>query len=264
MKLIKNPWDKLLYSLVSSSKNSIRITSPFVKYNITNSVLNSKPTKTTLALITSFKLMNYYTKVSDLNALELILSKNGDIKNFQKLHSKVYIFDDKSAIITSSNLTNGGLIKNFEYGIFIEEHNLVNNIVNDFEELYANEITGSITLQEILQAKEIISKVPPSKPIVLREIETKKELEITDIYTGGVDSIKSSLSGWKLEVFNCLLDIPKDFFTLGELNKFISRLKKLFPHNYNIEAKIRQQLQNLRDIGLVQFLGRGSYQKLWK
>ncbi|RPI66476.1 MAG: restriction endonuclease, partial [Ignavibacteriales bacterium] len=65
-------------------------------------------------------------------------------------------------------------------------------------------------------------------------------------------------------VFNCLLDIPKDFFTLGELNKFVPRLKKIFPHNYNIEAKIRQQLQNLRDIGLVQFLGKGNYQKLWK
>jgi len=264
MKLIKNPWYKLFYSLISSSKKSIKITSPFIKYAIVDHLLNSKLSNKRLSIITSFKLMNFYLKESDLTALEMILKKKGEVKNFQKLHSKIYIFDEKSAIITSSNLTNGGLIKNFEYGIFIEEGNLVNRIVKDFEELYTNEITGNITLQEILKAKEIISKVPSTKPIVLPEIETKREIEITDIYTGGVDSIKSSLSGWKLEVFNCLLDIPKDFFTLGELNKFVPRLKKIFPHNYNIEAKIRQQLQNLRDIGLVQFLGKGNYQKLWK
>ncbi|MFA6309249.1 MAG: hypothetical protein WC677_05850 [Clostridia bacterium] len=32
----------------------------------------------------------------------------------------------------------------------------------------------------------------------------------------------------------------------------------------NIEAKIRQQLQLLRDLGLVKFEGNGVYKKLWK
>jgi hypothetical protein len=208
--------------------------------------------------------MNYYTKVSDLNALELILNKKGDIKNFQKLHSKIYIFDNKTAIISSGNLTKGGLITNYEYGILIEEYDFVKKVINDFEKLYESNITGNITIEKINQAKEIISKVPSSKPIELPDIELKKEVELTDIYTGGIDSIKSSLIGWKLEVFNCLLDIPKDYFTLRELDKFIPHLRELFPRNYNIEAKIRQQLQNLRDIGLVQFLGKGKYQKLWK
>ncbi len=264
MKLIKNPWDKLFYDLVRSCKMSIKITSPFVKYNTVNLLLDSKRIKTTLSLVTSFKLMNFYSKVSDLDALELILIKKGNVKNFQKLHSKIYIFDDKAAIVTSSNLTRGGLVGNFEYGVLIEEMQDVHKVTNDFEKLYNSEITGNIEIEEINQAKEIISKVPSSKPIVLPEIEGKKELEINDIYTGGVDSIKSSLSGWKLEVFSCLLDIQRDFFTLNDLNKFLPRLKKLFPRNYNIEAKIRQQLQNLRDIGLVEFLGKGRYQKLWK
>jgi type II restriction enzyme len=33
----------------------------------------------------------------------------------------------------------------------------------------------------------------------------------------------------------------------------------LHPQNRNIEAKIRQQLQMLRDHGLIEFLGNGRY-----
>jgi len=31
-----------------------------------------------------------------------------------------------------------------------------------------------------------------------------------------------------------------------------------------VEAKIRQQLQELRDLGLIEFIDRGVYRKLWK
>ena len=33
------------------------------------------------------------------------------------------------------------------------------------------------------------------------------------------------------------------------------------PNNNNIRAKIRQQLQQLRDRGIISFLGNGRYQK---
>jgi type II restriction enzyme len=36
-------------------------------------------------------------------------------------------------------------------------------------------------------------------------------------------------------------------------------LAKLHPHNAHVRDKIRQQLQVLRDLGLLEFLGGGSY-----
>jgi type II restriction enzyme len=36
------------------------------------------------------------------------------------------------------------------------------------------------------------------------------------------------------------------------------------PDNRNIKDKIRQQLQYLRDLGLIEFKERGVYRKLWK
>jgi type II restriction enzyme len=51
---------------------------------------------------------------------------------------------------------------------------------------------------------------------------------------------------------------------LNEVNKFESHLKQIYPQNKHISDKIRQQLQYLRDLGLIEFLGSGNYKKLWQ
>jgi HKD family nuclease len=263
MRTIKNPSYDLIFSLINNSKKTIKITSPFIKENVVNSLFKNINNSISISLITSFKLMNYYLKVSDLSALELILNLNGTISNFQKLHSKIYIFDDEVAIITSGNLTNGGLLTNYEYGVLIEEEQYLKNIVFDFNLLLNHELTGEIFATEINQAKDIIAKAPKHNKIVLPEVQKENQFEDIEIFTGGTDSITSSLNGWKLEVFKCLLKISNSKFTLGDIYNFIPYLQRTFPENKNLEAKIRQQLQILRDIGLVEFLGQGSYKKLW-
>ena len=67
--------------------------------------------------------------------------------------------------------------------------------------------------------------------------------------------------GWTIEVMNCVDKLPEQF-KLSDVYHFREYLKLLYPENNNIEAKIRQQLQILRDKGLIKFLGRGQYQKL--
>ena len=65
-------------------------------------------------------------------------------------------------------------------------------------------------------------------------------------------------------MFNCANSIPKQIFSLNEINAFESQLKEKYPSNKHITDKIRQQLQYLRDLGLIEFLGNGHYKKLWK
>jgi phosphatidylserine/phosphatidylglycerophosphate/cardiolipin synthase-like enzyme len=101
MKVIKNPWKKTFLDLVSESNNSIKITSPFVKFAICDELLKLKKEKVSLDLITSFKLPNIYGGSLDLKALSAIISQNGTITNFSSLHAKIYIFDDRKAVITS-------------------------------------------------------------------------------------------------------------------------------------------------------------------
>ncbi len=74
------------------------------------------------------------------------------------------------------------------------------------------------------------------------------------------DSIKNR--GWILDVLNCINDIKSEEFNLNDVYQYAESLKIKHPDNNNIQAKIRQQLQFLRDRNLIVFLGRGKYRKI--
>lgn len=71
-----------------------------------------------------------------------------------------------------------------------------------------------------------------------------------------------SARGWLLDILNCINGIKSQEFTLNDVYKFESNLALIHPHNKNIQPKIRQQLQLLRDKGFIEFLGNGKYRKL--
>lgn len=67
--------------------------------------------------------------------------------------------------------------------------------------------------------------------------------------------------GWLIDVLNCVNDISNKEFTLNEVYEYTELLQGKHINNNNIEAKIRQQLQVLRDKGFIEFLGKGQYRK---
>ena len=68
--------------------------------------------------------------------------------------------------------------------------------------------------------------------------------------------------GWILDIMNCIDLIKKDSFTLDEVYQFEDKLRLKYPNNNFIKDKIRQQLQILRDKGIIDFLGHGKYKKI--
>ena len=65
---------------------------------------------------------------------------------------------------------------------------------------------------------------------------------------------------WSRVVLNCLHRLPRSGFTLNQVYSFEPEFSRLFPANHNVRAKIRQQLQVLRDVGILTFESRGEYQ----
>lgn len=68
-----------------------------------------------------------------------------------------------------------------------------------------------------------------------------------------------SLRGWTLDVLRAIRELRKRRFSLQELYQFELDLKALHPRNENVRPKIRQQVQVLRDLGLLEFISPGSY-----
>lgn len=65
--------------------------------------------------------------------------------------------------------------------------------------------------------------------------------------------------GWAASVLNLLRQLPSDRFSLNDAYRFEEPLAELYPGNNNVRPKIRQQLQVLRDAGIIQFEERGQY-----
>lgn len=67
---------------------------------------------------------------------------------------------------------------------------------------------------------------------------------------------------WILDIIDCVNRIPNSEFTLVQMYKFTDELSLKHPENKHIKDKIRQQLQVLRDKGIIEFNGKGHYKKI--
>lgn len=74
-----------------------------------------------------------------------------------------------------------------------------------------------------------------------------------------LSSVVPELRGWTLDVLKIARSLKVGQFSLGELYAHEGELKSRHPTNRHVHAKIRQQLQRLRDLGIIEFVGSGSY-----
>lgn len=111
----------------------------------------------------------------------------------------------------------------------------------------------------------LLSSIPESGKIYL--VKSGREVPKSEVLANyrQVESLKTlpvENRGWLLNVMSCIDRIPERSFSLERVYAFKDELALLHPTNRHIEAKIRQQLQILRDRGFLSFTGRGHYTRL--
>lgn len=77
--------------------------------------------------------------------------------------------------------------------------------------------------------------------------------------TEALENIEGATRGWIAVTLGIVDSIGSSLFSLHDVYAYEARASRLFPNNKNVKAKLRQQLQLLRDMGLIEFRGRGSY-----
>ena len=87
---------------------------------------------------------------------------------------------------------------------------------------------------------------------VMQKTQTAQLLKIESI----------SARGWLMDILHCVNAIDADEFCLRDMYRFEALLQQKHPDNNNVKPKIRQQLQFLRDKGIIDFLGNGHYRKV--
>lgn len=110
----------------------------------------------------------------------------------------------------------------------------------------------------------LLSKIPSTGRIFLvnnSEIINKDLVIQKWKETDFLKNTNQKSKGWLIDILKCIDLIPGQTFRLENIYKFEPLLKLKYPNNNFIKDKIRQQLQVLRDKGVVDFISRGYYKK---
>ncbi|MDZ4141924.1 MAG: DpnI domain-containing protein [Methylotenera sp.] len=106
-------------------------------------------------------------------------------------------------------------------------------------------------------------KIPNAGKVVLIEnsiILDREKVKLKWSQTNFLQTILSINSrSWTIDVLSCIEKLDSVNFSLKQLYFFESELAQKHPKNKHIKDKIRQQLQILRDKGLVEFVSPGFY-----
>jgi len=111
----------------------------------------------------------------------------------------------------------------------------------------------------------MLDRVPPDAQIyMIKDGDVASTATVREKYKRlrPLEKLKVEKRGWTLDVLNVVRSLGKSDFDIVEVYAFEGSLSKLHPNNSHIRDKIRQQLQVLRDLGLLTFLGGGSYRLL--
>lgn len=182
----------------------------------------------------------------------------------------------------TSTITDGA------YSTMIERINADNN-PNFFFLTYTKDwkVNNFLIIPKQFFTEEIIIKRPPLAPTARRAGWMGCNIDISKVADSGkIFLIKNSkiidrefvnqsfnktlflreksteAKGWILDIMKCVDEIKDDTFNLDEMYRFEQKLKMKYPNNNFIKDKIRQQLQILRDKGIIEFIGRGQYKKI--
>ncbi len=183
-------------------------------------------------------------------------------------HPKLYVmetFEEIIAVIGSSNLTEGGLRRNDEVNAVIRgtRHD---EAVCDVYAAYNRLKFGACTVEpddELLERYQALCEI--EKPSPQRSTEDDRARKLARELRNKVEALhrptatRRDLVGWLELVYD---NLPDGEFTTRQVYALKGEFRKQYPANQNVEAKIRQQLQVLRDMGLVEHLGRGRWRRL--
>jgi hypothetical protein len=152
---LASPWRQQFAEVVGQATREVFVVSPFVNLGgvkiLTECV--AQPAALSLTLLTSVTPRGAADRTTDPEALAHLYRHFGQVRisSLGALHAKVYAIDGHTTIISSANLTTGGLKTNFEYGVLIRDRTITAKIRQDTDRYYALGNTFDRSLVELLQ-----------------------------------------------------------------------------------------------------------------
>lgn len=162
IELVRSPWSERFEQLIAESSSSLVLSSPYIGAGPCNSVRRhavNKGNSFTVLIITDLSRDNMLCGGVDIAALATLAMDfpQANVRFLPSLHAKVYIADDKRAVVTSANMTDAGLRRNFEYGVDFRDSTSVACIRQDVMQ-YAS-LGSPIESQQLNQFAAVVGEL---------------------------------------------------------------------------------------------------------
>ena len=157
--------------LFNDVKFSIRIISPFLSKSLAEQLCELvKNKKIECQFITRIYLEDIFAKENSIDAIEMMVKSGIKVYALKYLHTKLYIFDDDTAVVGSANFTSSGFQSNIELSLLADGRNesqsleLIEELIQYFDDTISEIQDGLVTEEMLSQVRKDYNElVIPSK-----------------------------------------------------------------------------------------------------
>ena len=268
LEIVTTPTFTWLSEQAKVCRSRMIIGSPYVNSGVF--VLTDQvPKKAERTLVTRTDLRDFAVRASSLDSLCALARDGVIIKSLNNLHAKVYVLDD-TALVTSANATVSGMRRNLECGLAINDKQVSDRLANSLLKGFgARRYPPLMTLEELEALHEAVAAIRVSLPAAAVPLSDDSEYSAdslprieADFSIADDTALIEGLAGWKKLTMRGVLEMPEGGFQMSDLLPVCQPMAaRQYPNNTRVREKLRQQLQYLRDLGLVEFVGRGFYRR---
>jgi hypothetical protein len=262
--IVISPSDTWLKEAVVDCTKSFSVSSPYIGFYLAT-LAKRLERGVELTVLTRTVLAEFAGRSSDLNAVIELAERAGGVLSLSSLHAKTYLIDNRRALITSANATHSGMHRNWECGYELTGKSNVTTLrrllLRGFGITPPPQLWTASDLYELREPVEKLRAALP-RPVVRlsADIETPRRVQLRRReYSWLIDSF----SGWVQLALEGVSRIREKTFSMDDVFAACLPLaRQRYPDNRHVREKLRQQMQRLRDLGLILFVGRGRYELL--
>ena len=249
IQLLSRAWRGQLANVASSATRSVLIAAPFIKHS--EAVWFSELLAPGVDIVT---LANIDAEAVGSSALDIDAllhlaeaSQSSRLIAMPNLHAKVFIADEKAAIVTSGNLTRSALDSNLEYGVLLRERRLVQTVRED-----------------MLSFARLGSQVDPSTIAKLAPLEKELRKARASVSTSSGTKIKFEqiMRKARPEFASTQVGGRSAHAVFGEAIKFV--LSEGPQNTKNIQCEVKDLMPALCDDSVYFTIKGERYGKAWK
>ena len=123
VEMLPSPWEHHFETLLRGCHSSLIVCSPYISRGpcerLVRCLHRAGTDSPTVQIVTDLSTDNLLSGATDAGALLVLMESLPAVfvRYLPRLHAKVYVRDDAEAVVTSGNMTDGGLTRNHELGL---------------------------------------------------------------------------------------------------------------------------------------------------